>query len=92
MLVTTLIGVIALATSTYTVVARIAKFEIVQSSNVTLLSELAKRTDALEKERLPTGIELGRLGVSLNSIQNSIDRLENKIERLQGLTKKASKD
>ena len=78
-----------MATSTYTVVARIAKFEIVQSSNVTLLSELAKRMDALENDRLPNGIELGRLGVTLNAMKNSLDRLENKIERLHGYINKA---
>jgi len=83
------VGIIALATSTYTVVTRIAKFEIIQASNVSSILELSRRTTALENDRLPNGIELGRLGVTLEAMKNSLDRMETKIERLQGYVKKA---
>ena len=84
MLVKTAVGIVALATATYTIVARITKFETTLESNTIRHEKTEQRISNLENKELPAGIAFGKVQGTIIQIERDLDKLENRIEFING--------
>ena len=84
-LVTTLVGVSALAGSTYTVVANITEMRIMVAQNSKGITNNHERLEKLESKQLPDGLERGQLQAAIKSVQITLDKIERRMERLEEL-------
>lgn len=81
--VTTAVGVVALATSTYTVVAKITAFEAAVEKHDKAIAENDRRLRELESRRLPDGLAIGQLEATLKAVQRTLERVEIRLERIE---------
>lgn len=82
-LITTLVGIAALGTSTYTVVAKITAFELKVQQNEKTIAAHDARLRELENKRLPDGLAIGQLETTLRAVQKTLERVENRLERIE---------
>lgn len=81
--VTTAAGILALAVSTYTVVAKVAKVQLTVESNVINIEKHDRRIGALEAKQLPDGLERGQLQQALQSVRISLENIERRLQRME---------
>lgn len=81
--VTTAVGILALGTSTYTVVAKITAFELKVAQNEKTIAAHDNRLRELEGRRLPDGLAIGQLEATLRALQKSLERVETRLERIE---------
>ena len=81
--VTTAVGIIALAASTYTVVSKITTFELKLEQAIEQAEKNNVRLRALEAKQTPDGERASELTATMRLVLQSLDEIKRRLERIE---------
>lgn len=81
--VTTAVGILALATSTYTVVQKITTFELKLEQAIEQAEKNNTRLRALEARQGPEGEQRSDLTATMRLVLQSLDEIKRRLERIE---------